>query len=281
MRPLILVVDDDPSICILRHLLQPCGYRILPSSDGHDALAKLAQEPVDLILLDVMMPTLSASTSAAACASSTQDKLPVLLLTASTSQGDRGGLQRRGQRLSGETLLQGGAVRPGQALLEASAGRASLVENRLLKQEIEHRLLLRSSCIRIRSGCWPCSAGADPIVFIDGQGRGAVRLPGAGPPAGPEPGNHGGATAGRVAGQPAGQPVADMAAHRQGFELPGGGPEDALNARALPINLGGQHAYTLTLSTEQPDDNRVMALENALKSLSRQAIIEDGHLLGN
>ncbi len=30
-----------------------------------------------------------------------------------------------------------------RALLEASAGRASLVENRLLKQEIEHRLLLQ------------------------------------------------------------------------------------------------------------------------------------------
>ena len=46
--PLILVVDDEPiNLHILRHLLQPCGCRILPSSDGHDALAKLAEEPVD------------------------------------------------------------------------------------------------------------------------------------------------------------------------------------------------------------------------------------------
>ncbi len=59
------------------------------------------------------------------------------------------------------------------------------------------------------------------------------------------------------------------------------GQRDTLNARALPINLGGQHAYALTLGTEPPqDDNRMAALENALKSLSRQAIIEDGQLLG-
>ena len=44
----------------------------------------------------------------------------------------------------------------------------------------------------------------------------------------------------------------------------------------------GQHAYALTLGTEpRQDDNRMAALENALKSLSRQAIIEDGQLLGN
>jgi two-component system sensor histidine kinase ChiS len=59
------------------------------------------------------------------------------------------------------------------------------------------------------------------------------------------------------------------------------GQRDTLNARALPINLGGQHAYALTLGTEpRQDDNRMAALENALKSLSRQAIIEDGQLLG-
>lgn len=59
------------------------------------------------------------------------------------------------------------------------------------------------------------------------------------------------------------------------------GQKDELNARALPISLGGQRAFALTLSTEsRQDDNRVMALENALKSLSRQAIIEDGQLLG-
>lgn len=59
------------------------------------------------------------------------------------------------------------------------------------------------------------------------------------------------------------------------------GQQDDLNARALSISLGGQAAFALTLSTElRQDENRVMALENALKSLSRQAIIEDGQLLG-
>ncbi len=113
-----------------------------------------------------------------------------------------------------------------RALLEASAGRASLVENRLLKQEIEHRLLLQEQLHQDQERLLALlGEGADPMVFIDGQGTSAVRLAGTGPPVGPGAGSHGGATAGRLAGQPAHQPVARSARSGAAAGVSGGRPE--------------------------------------------------------
>ena len=56
----ILVVDDDRSI---RHLLseqlKALGYRCATVSNGQEALARLAQQGVGLVLLDISMPGMS------------------------------------------------------------------------------------------------------------------------------------------------------------------------------------------------------------------------------
>jgi DNA-binding response OmpR family regulator len=56
----ILIVDDDRA---LRHaitaLLQSAGYRTDQAGDGPEALAKLRQQPVDLMLLDIGLPGMS------------------------------------------------------------------------------------------------------------------------------------------------------------------------------------------------------------------------------
>ncbi|MEJ6115322.1 response regulator [Aeromonas salmonicida] len=284
--PLILVVDDEPiNLHILRHLLQPCGYRILPSSDGHDALAKLAQEPVDLILLDVMMPTLSGFDVCRRLREQhPKDKLPVLLLTALNQPKDiEEGFNAWANDYLVKPFCKEELFARVKALLEASAGRASLVENRLLKQEIEHRLTLQEQLHQDQERLLALlGEGADPIVFIDEQGtvlfasRVLARLLGQEPEA--------------MEGQPLDEwlalPLATQwpdlkAQQEQRLAFLVAGQQDELNARALSISLGGQAAFALTLSTElRQDENRVMALENALKSLSRQAIIEDGQLLG-
>jgi putative two-component system response regulator len=55
----ILVTDDDPSISrMLRYFLQAEGYRVTQAGDGRAALAAVAAEPPDLILLDLEMPRL-------------------------------------------------------------------------------------------------------------------------------------------------------------------------------------------------------------------------------
>ncbi|MEO8754042.1 MAG: response regulator, partial [Casimicrobiaceae bacterium] len=56
----ILVVDDIPqNVKLLVDLLTLKGYLVVTASNGEDALAKVASEKPDLVLLDVMMPGMS------------------------------------------------------------------------------------------------------------------------------------------------------------------------------------------------------------------------------
>ena len=56
----ILIVDDTPAnIKLLGDLLAMRGYQVSTAVNGEDALAKVAAEKPDLVLLDVMMPGLS------------------------------------------------------------------------------------------------------------------------------------------------------------------------------------------------------------------------------
>ncbi len=53
----ILVVDDeDDIVALMRDFLEAEGYAVRTAPDGPSALAVLAREPVDCVLLDVMMP---------------------------------------------------------------------------------------------------------------------------------------------------------------------------------------------------------------------------------
>ena len=55
----VLVVDDDPNICdVLRMYLENEGYSVILAYDGEEALAKFNALKPDIILLDVMLPTL-------------------------------------------------------------------------------------------------------------------------------------------------------------------------------------------------------------------------------
>jgi CheY-like chemotaxis protein len=56
-RPKILVTDDDAATReMLQFLLQDEGYEVLLARNGLEALEVIEKEPVDLVLLDLMMP---------------------------------------------------------------------------------------------------------------------------------------------------------------------------------------------------------------------------------
>ena len=56
-KPVILIVDDEPqNIELLEAYLVPQGYEIVKAANGEEALGKLSDNQIDLILLDVMMP---------------------------------------------------------------------------------------------------------------------------------------------------------------------------------------------------------------------------------
>lgn len=59
-QPKILVVDDTPAnVKLLVDVLTAKGYDVCAAVNGEEALAKVAAESPDLVLLDIMMPGLS------------------------------------------------------------------------------------------------------------------------------------------------------------------------------------------------------------------------------
>ncbi len=53
----ILVVDDEPNIVLsLEFLMRKAGFEVEVARNGQEALAAIARQPPDVLLLDVMMP---------------------------------------------------------------------------------------------------------------------------------------------------------------------------------------------------------------------------------
>ncbi len=53
----ILVVDDEPdTVFLIKNILRMAGYDVLSALNGRDALKKVKDAPVDMVLLDLMMP---------------------------------------------------------------------------------------------------------------------------------------------------------------------------------------------------------------------------------
>lgn len=79
----ILVVDDEPANrLLLRQLLAHLGYAVREATDGEEALASVAAEPPDLILLDVHMPRLDGYEVCRRLKSDARTRLvPVVMVT--------------------------------------------------------------------------------------------------------------------------------------------------------------------------------------------------------
>jgi CheY-like chemotaxis protein len=89
--PKILIVDDEPfNIDILEQELADLGYATLSAASGPEALAKVAAETPDLILLDVMMPGMDGFTVCRLLKERKETQLiPVVFMTALGEREDR------------------------------------------------------------------------------------------------------------------------------------------------------------------------------------------------
>jgi two-component system, OmpR family, phosphate regulon response regulator PhoB len=87
----VLVVDDHAPLRTLCRLnLEPAGFRVVEAADGDEALAAVAADSPDVILLDIMMPRLSGwKVASALLAHPSTDQIPIIFITA------RGGLSDR------------------------------------------------------------------------------------------------------------------------------------------------------------------------------------------
>ncbi len=85
----VLVVDDDRAVReSLRRSLEFNGYQVALAGDGAEALASIAGQAPDALVIDVMMPRLDGIETTRALRTAGND-LPILVLTARDSVGDR------------------------------------------------------------------------------------------------------------------------------------------------------------------------------------------------
>ena len=84
----ILLCDDEQAIIdLLKLYLHDEAYRIFEANDGVQALEILKEEPIDLLLLDIMMPKLSGLD----LVKQIRDRFdkPILIMSARSSLSDR------------------------------------------------------------------------------------------------------------------------------------------------------------------------------------------------
>jgi EAL domain-containing protein (putative c-di-GMP-specific phosphodiesterase class I)/DNA-binding NarL/FixJ family response regulator len=87
----VLIADDDASMrALLETVLQREGYETVSTTNGRDALARLGEQAIDLVLLDVDMPFLDGLRTLRAIRANDRFRtLPVILVTGSIDEAER------------------------------------------------------------------------------------------------------------------------------------------------------------------------------------------------
>ena len=84
----ILLVDDEESVQkLLTYPLEREGFRVVAARDGEEALRRFAEEPVDLVVLDLMLPKLDGLEVCKRLRA--QSSVPIIMLTARDDEFDK------------------------------------------------------------------------------------------------------------------------------------------------------------------------------------------------
>ncbi|MFR8548738.1 MAG: response regulator transcription factor [Lachnospiraceae bacterium] len=84
----VLIVEDDTELCeLFRKVLVKHGYRVSCAGDGQQALARVSEEYVDLIISDIMMPVMDGYEFVSELRAS-GSQIPVLMITAKSAFDD-------------------------------------------------------------------------------------------------------------------------------------------------------------------------------------------------
>ena len=84
----MLLVDDDEAVRrVLSFPLERDGYRVVQAVDGADALGRFDDQPVDLVVLDIMLPKLDGLEVCKQLR--TRSSVPIIMLTARDDELDK------------------------------------------------------------------------------------------------------------------------------------------------------------------------------------------------
>src|SRR5215813_6728824 len=109
MSKRILVVDDQPdNRQIIRDMLAPTDYEITEAENGELALAAVAKQRPDLILMDIQLPIMDGYTATSRIKSDPALRaIPIIAVTSYALSGE----ERRRGRLVATTMCQNLSVR--------------------------------------------------------------------------------------------------------------------------------------------------------------------------
>jgi DNA-binding response OmpR family regulator len=89
-RGSVLVVDDEPTIAeVVSRYLERAGYRTQVAADGVQALAAVASDRPDLVVLDLMLPGIDGLEVMRRMREQGSDRIATILLTAKGEESDR------------------------------------------------------------------------------------------------------------------------------------------------------------------------------------------------
>src|SRR6195256_732802 len=84
----ILLVDDEQAIqTLLSYPLRKEGYDVVQATDGNQALERFAEQPFDLVVLDLMLPKLDGLEVCRRLRS--HSPVPIIMLTAKSEEIDK------------------------------------------------------------------------------------------------------------------------------------------------------------------------------------------------
>jgi PleD family two-component response regulator len=130
--PKILIVDDEPfNIDTLEQELDDLGYATVSAANGRQALAQVAAEEPDLILLDIMMPEMDGFQVLSQLKAQAEWRdIPVIIISAMTDLGS----VVKGIKLGAEDYL----AKPFNEVLLRARLEAGLAKKRLRDQEVDY-----------------------------------------------------------------------------------------------------------------------------------------------
>jgi DNA-binding response OmpR family regulator len=86
--PRILLVDDEQSIqTLLSYPLRKDGYEVVQATDGRQALDRFAEQPFDLVVLDLMLPLVDGLEVCRRLRA--RSAVPIIMLTAKSEEIDK------------------------------------------------------------------------------------------------------------------------------------------------------------------------------------------------
>ncbi|MDO8535709.1 MAG: response regulator [Candidatus Omnitrophota bacterium] len=99
----VLIVDDEPAtVQFLALRLTNSGYEVLKAYNGVEAVKIAKKEQLDLIILDILMPEMDGTKTAAILKESPETKnIPIIFLTCLFTKED----EKQGNKRGGEFFV--------------------------------------------------------------------------------------------------------------------------------------------------------------------------------